>query len=238
MKLVVLSGGGVQVSSCEFINSVISKDLLEELKGKEVRVSLRRGIKEYSNVKVGQLIISHLNDWGSEVRLFLVGICGLASGSNATECLVNCTKECFVVDLSGSSDNDVLSDVVAAVEVSDVLSGHIDHVFSDSWYWLTHVVIPVGSVVSSFNDDSLIVFGVDGCSVDTVSFGFDLCWAVERVVEEISQECHSLFGVRGVETQGVGLVFSGGFGVEESSESAELLLDLLTGPGLGSLFSF
>ena len=69
MQLVVLSGGGVQVSSSEFIHSVVSKNVLEELKGEVIGVSLRRGIEEDSNAKVGQLIISHLNDGRGEVGL-------------------------------------------------------------------------------------------------------------------------------------------------------------------------
>lgn len=61
----VLSVGGVQVLSGVLISSVLSHDVLEDLHGEEVGVSVAWGLEEDSDVDVGQLIISHEHGgWG------------------------------------------------------------------------------------------------------------------------------------------------------------------------------
>lgn len=211
MDLVVLSVGGVEVGSSEFISSVFTNDFLENPHSNEVGVSEFGGVEENSNVNVRHFIVSHVQHGGSEEGLFSVGDDGASWGFtwDFSEVLFTSTDEAFVVDTACSDDEEVLASEVGGVEVLDVVFSDVCDVLADTEHGLTDEVVSERCVVGGFSGGSFLVLVVfHTFCVHQVSLSLDLVFIVQGVLENVSQESDGLVNLILLECQGISCAFT------------------------------
>lgn len=158
------------------VSLIFTQDSLEEVNGEEIRISPAGSFEEDTNVQVVHFIVSDGHIRRSEVGLFSVSNedGGILLG-DSTEGLVSRLEESFSVDITGSSNNEVGSNVVGLEVSLDGFFGDVVDVFSDTVGGLTEVVISVSSEVDVFNEETLlIVLGADGIVVNGFLFSFNL----------------------------------------------------------------
>lgn len=183
VHLVVLALWVVQVGSCELIGSVITEKVFVEVESKEVRMVPRGCVKEDTNVQVGKFVITHGHNRGGEVGLLGVRVLGRFGALEATEGLLNRGNQLFMVHVSSSGDDHVLPDVVPAMEVSHLLCCDIDHILSNSWHWLSDIVVSERSIVCSLEYHFSWILLINSVAVN----GIPLCFYLSGIVQGISK---------------------------------------------------
>lgn len=235
---VVLSVGGIEVVASVLVSSVLSEDSLVEEEGVVVGVGPAGGLEEGSDVDVGHFVVSDGHDRRGEEGL--LGVSGSEASRGVSgelsEILVDELGELLVLDVSGSDDNDVLSDVVISVELLDHVLIDDANVLSDTENGLSHHVVSETIEVDVLDESlHLVLGGLDALSVDGLSLGLDLVGVVEGVAEHVSEDLDGLGNVVLEDGHGVRGVFSGGVGVELASHVLDVELELSSGSVRGSL---
>lgn len=166
------------------VSLIFTQDSLEEVNGEEIRVSPAGSFEEDTNVQVVHFIVSDGHIRRSEVGLFSVSNeDGGVLLSDGTEGLVSRLEESFSINITGSSDDEVGSNVVGLEVRLDSFFSDVVDVFSDTVSGLTEVVISVSSEVDVFKEEALLVIlGTDGVVVDRFLFSFNLLLVEDGVL--------------------------------------------------------
>lgn len=180
----VLSVSGVQVLTGVLVSLIFTQDSLEEVHGEEIRISPAGSFEEDTNVQVVHFIVSDGHIRGGEVGLFSVSNeNGGILLSNRSEGLFSRLEESFSINITGSSNNEVGTNVVGLEVGLDGFFGDVVDVFSDTVGGLTEVVISVRSEVDVFEEESLlVVLGIDGIVVNSFLFSFNLLLVEDGVL--------------------------------------------------------
>lgn len=107
------------------VHSVGTEHMLQEEEAVVVLILHRGSVVEDTNVGVNHLVISDEEDGRSVVRL--LGVLGgdIASLGKGGEGLLNLLDDLGVVHITSGNDDDVVTEVVGGVELSEVISGNL-----------------------------------------------------------------------------------------------------------------
>lgn len=145
-----------------------------------------------------------------------------------SECLLHRGQEFPMIQISSSSDDNILSNEMSLVVILDVILCDVDQIFTNTSHRLTHIMISVGSVMNGFNYGSMLIFLINGVSVECILLSFNLWGIVEWAGENFSQKSNSFFSLTWKETKRVGLEFTCCVGCEHSTKLINSLLNLFT----------
>jgi hypothetical protein len=192
---VVLLVGIIQVFSM-LIDSVGAEHVLEEQEGVEVLVLSRWGIIEDSNVWVDHLIISHEENWWSID--WLVSTSESSSGGlwKPSKVLVYLFTEFIVVNITSSNNNDVITEVMGGVEISEMVNTDGTGQISITLSWLTEHMVSE-RVVVGVGEGGLFVSSVVGFmfSANVVLEELELSWVEGWVAYHITEELDGPTGI-------------------------------------------
>lgn len=114
-----------------------------------------------------------------------------------------------MVNISGSGNDEVGSNIVSSMVILDILAGDVGKVFSDSLDWLSHEVISVGSIMDSLESGLLLILDAKRRSKEWISFSFELVLIIGGVEEEVSEQIDGLSKFAWLESESIGGSFSG-----------------------------
>jgi hypothetical protein len=139
--------------SSVFVNAVITEHILEEEEWVIVGILDWRSVVEDSNIAVNHLIITNEEQGGdidgSLFANYLFSSWGLFG--KALESTRNLTHEFIVVNIACTDNNNVVSEVVSGMEVTNVISREWLKDITVSLDWLTHHVFSVTIEVNILN---------------------------------------------------------------------------------------
>ena len=119
----------VQVFSCEFIAAILSNDSLEVLHGEVVGIVPAGSLEGNSKRSVKHLVISLIDEGGSEVRFIAVWDFIDSGGRNWAEVGANLSRKCFSVNITSPTDYNIFSNVELVMELSHLFWGDwVDYV--------------------------------------------------------------------------------------------------------------
>jgi hypothetical protein len=125
------------------VDSVSTEHVLHELESEVILVFDSWSIIEDTNVRVDHLIISdHEKSWDVDWLLCVLGWDGGLEWEGR-EVLFNGVNDLGVVDITGGNDDDVLTNVVSSIVVSEVIGTEGLSKISISFDWLSHHVFSV-----------------------------------------------------------------------------------------------
>lgn len=227
VEVVVLSVGGVEVLSVVQVGSVVSDHGLEESHGVGVLVGVVWSLEEHSGVDVSELIVSHEHQgWGEEWG-FAVWKLNIGSFLEGSESLLGELLDLLVLDVSTDSNNHLASDLVVLDKVSDLVSGDLTNVLSNSEDRLTEHMVSESSVVGRLQSTGhLVSLQFNDASVNSFSLSLDLVIFVGAVVVNFTEKLEGLLDLAALNGEVDGLSFSVEVNVDVSSKSHKGVLDL------------
>ena len=110
--------------------------------------------------------------------------------------LVHCIYEFFMIDVASSDNDEVVSEEVSGVEVSEMVSFDEMHIVSVSLGWLAHHVFSVHIEVSVLKEGFLVsVMVVLMLLTDFFLSQFQLIGIQSTIRNQVSQDLHSLCSI-------------------------------------------
>ena len=217
------------------VNSVGSKDVFEKKECVVVLVLDGGGIVEDTDVRVVHLVITDEEEgWGVNS---LVGVGLDASGGlgNVAEGLVDLVDELLVVDVAGTDDNEVVTEVVGSLELTEVINTQVGEQVSVSLNGLAELMVTVGVVVAVLEGGVLhVLAGVLVVSSDFLLEDFELSGVKAGVSNSVTEDRNSAVKVVLEDGHTNAGLFTAGLAMETATEGHNLLVNLSTGVALGT----
>jgi len=212
------------------VNSVVSEHVLHEGEGIVVLVFDSWSIVEDTNVGVDHLIISdHEKSWDVDCLFGVLGWDDRLHG-NGREVLFNGVNDLSVVDITSGDNDDVLTNVVSSMVVSEVIGTKGLSKISISFNWLSHHVFSVGVEVGIFKSGlGISVMVILVFLGNLLLEEFKLSWVELWVGNHISEESNTGSGIRSVDLHSNSGEFSIGMTIESSTHVGNSLMDIVLG---------
>ena len=109
--------------SSEFVAAVLSDDAFEVVHGEEIGVVPAGSLESNRETGVKHLVVALIEQGGGEEGTVAVGHFGTAEGRDWAEVGSDLSGEVFAVDVTGTTDDDVASNVEVVVVLFDLFGG-------------------------------------------------------------------------------------------------------------------
>lgn len=217
------------------VNTVGSKNVLEKQECVVVLVLDGGGVVEDTDVRVVHLVITD-EEQGWRVNS-LVGVSLDASGGlgNVSEGLVDLVDKLLVADVAGTDDDEVITEVVGSLELTEVINVQVGEQVSVSLDWLAELMVTEGVVMAVFEGGVLhVLVGVLMVSSDFLLKDLELCRVKAWVSNSITEHRHGTVNIVLEDSHANAGLFTAGFAMETATKRHNLLVNLSTGVGLAT----
>jgi hypothetical protein len=195
MHGVVLLLHVVKVTSM-LVDSIVAKDVLEQLEGVEVRVLNGGSVVEDSHIRVDHLVVTDEHESWNVNRTLSVLLLRRGQLRKVLEGVLNLVNELVVVNVTSTNNNDVVSNVVRSVEVANVVNSQGLENITVSLNGLAEHVLTVDVEVRVLNGRFKVSLVVLLVLISYLKLGsFELSSGEGAAAHKVAEELNSLANV-------------------------------------------